>query len=66
MTTYTITDDCIMCSSCESFCVNAAISEGDTTYVIDQSLCDGCGTCSEYCPVDALIPVESLDLAPQS
>lgn len=55
---YRITDKCIMCGSCEPFCPKGGITEGDTTYVIDEAQCNGCGTCAEYCPIDgALVPV---------
>jgi len=53
--TYRITDECIMCGSCEPFCKNGAIQEDDTKYIIDESKCDSCGTCLEYCPIDDAI-----------
>jgi ferredoxin len=59
---YKITDDCISCGSCEAECKNQAISEGDTTYVIDPDKCTECvgyfetSKCAEVCPVDACIP----------
>jgi MinD superfamily P-loop ATPase len=53
--TYTITDECIVCGSCEPFCKNGAILYNDTKYVIDESKCDSCGTCLEYCPIDDAI-----------
>ncbi len=64
MTKYTVTDDCIMCGSCEPFCVNQALIEGDTCYEVDQDRCDGCGTCSEYCPVYAIVPIEQTVTTP--
>ncbi|HJX03845.1 MAG TPA: 4Fe-4S binding protein, partial [Dehalococcoidia bacterium] len=39
---YKITDDCISCGACESECPNSAISEGDSTYVIDPTKCTEC------------------------
>ncbi len=54
---YTITEDCIMCGACQPNCSNMAISEGEMTYVIDATLCDGCGTCTEDCPVEAIRPI---------
>lgn len=52
---YTITDECISCGACESECPTAAISEGDTQYVIDADLCTSCGACAAVCPVDAIL-----------
>ena len=54
-----ITDECISCGACESECPNNAISEGDDTYVIDQSKCTECAgvndspACQSVCPTDA-------------
>ena len=59
---YKITDDCISCGACEAECKNQAISEGDTTYVIDPDKCTECvgyfesSKCAEVCPVDACVP----------
>jgi|WetSurMetagenome_2_1015567.scaffolds.fasta_scaffold571028_2 MinD superfamily P-loop ATPase len=50
-----ITDKCIKCASCETFCKNGAITEADDQYVIDETKCETCGTCSEYCPIDFAI-----------
>lgn len=59
---YKIKDDCISCGACETECPNKAISEGDTTYVIDPAKCTECvgshesSKCAEVCPVDACAP----------
>ena len=53
--TYIITEKCIKCASCEKFCKNGAITEGDDRYIIDESKCETCGTCLEYCPIDNAI-----------
>jgi ferredoxin len=59
---YKIKDDCISCGACESECPNAAISEGDTTFVIDPAKCTECvgsyaeSKCAEVCPVGAPAP----------
>ncbi|MBN2240114.1 MAG: 4Fe-4S binding protein [Dehalococcoidales bacterium] len=54
---YKISDDCISCGACEMECPNEAISEGETTYVIDPTKCTECDggdpKCAEICPVDA-------------
>ena len=57
-----ITDECINCDVCEPECPNDAISQGDSIYVIDPSLCTECvghfdePQCVDVCPVDC-IPV---------
>jgi len=62
---YKITEDCISCGACEPECPNQAISEGDTTYIIDPAKCTECvgsydsSRCAEICPVDACKPDES-------
>jgi ferredoxin len=69
---YKITDDCISCGACEAECdINNAISESDTTYVIDASKCTECvgnydsAKCVEVCPIDDTIvndPKESKEV----
>ena len=55
---YKITDECISCGACEAECENDAISEGETTYVIDPDKCTECvgnfesPKCTEICPID--------------
>lgn len=61
--TYMITDKCIECGCCEMFCENGAISETDTTYVIDETKCDSCGTCTTYCPIDGAIIKNEVELS---
>ena len=59
---YMITDECILCGSCEAECPNEAISEGDDLYVIDAAKCTECvgfydsKQCYEVCPVEAAQP----------
>jgi ferredoxin len=55
---YKITEECIMCGSCEPECPVSAISEGDDKYKIDPSVCTDCGSCADVCPVDACVPSE--------
>jgi ferredoxin len=55
-----ITDECINCDVCEPECPNDAISQGETTYVIDPDKCTECvghydrPQCQEVCPVDCI------------
>jgi len=51
---YVINDTCISCGSCVGECPVDAISEGDSTYVIDEGTCISCGVCAGTCPVDAI------------
>jgi len=59
---YKITDECISCGACEAECKNQAISEGETSYVIDPDRCTECvgyhdsPKCVEVCPVEAPQP----------
>jgi ferredoxin len=59
---YTITEECILCGSCEMECPNEAITEGDVTYVIDPDRCTECvgffdeSQCAAVCPVEACVP----------
>ena len=59
---YKITEDCISCGACEAECKNQAISEGETSYVIDADKCTECvgyhdsPKCVEVCPVEAPKP----------
>jgi ferredoxin len=51
---YKISDECISCGACQADCPVDAISEGETTYVIDADACISCGACAAGCPVDAI------------
>lgn len=57
-----ITEDCINCGACEPECPNEAISEGESVYVIDPTLCTECvgfhdyEACQAVCPVECCIP----------
>lgn len=51
---YKISDECISCGTCASECPVEAISQGDATYVIDESMCIECGSCAAACPVQAI------------
>jgi ferredoxin len=53
-------DVCISCGACESECPNSAISQGDSSYVIDPKKCDECkarggdSACKSVCPSGAI------------
>jgi ferredoxin len=61
---------CRDCGICVAVCPRAAISRKETTddtgyaYVVDESLCIGCGFCAGACPcgVWGLIENEPIDL----
>lgn len=56
-----ITEECIACGACISECPVEAISEGDTYYEIDASVCVQCEghydypQCQSVCPIDDCI-----------
>ena len=51
-----ISDECVSCGTCIDECPVEAISEGDTTYVIDADACVDCGACEDACPTGAIKP----------
>jgi ferredoxin len=57
---YKITEECISCGACETDCVNDAITEAETIYVIDPDKCTECvgnyetARCVELCPADCI------------
>ena len=59
-----IVAECISCGACEPECPNAAITAGDSIYVIDPEKCTECvgahdsPRCIEVCPVDGCIVVD--------
>ncbi len=61
----TINDECSSCGACETECPNQAISEGESTYVINADLCTECAgffaepQCVSVCPTGSIIPDES-------
>jgi len=52
---YKITDTCISCGACVDECPVSAISEGDSTYVIDPDACIDCGACVDSCPTESIV-----------
>jgi len=59
---YKINDDCLACGVCQPECLNNAIDEGETSYIIDPDKCTECvgfrseARCAEVCPVGAPVP----------
>ncbi len=59
---YKINEECISCGACEPECPNAAIKEGDASFVIDPNKCTECvgsflsSKCAETCPVNSPNP----------
>ena len=51
---HVISDECVMCGSCEGECPVGAISEGDGKYEIDADSCIDCGACEAACPTGAI------------
>ncbi len=57
-----ITEECIACGACEPECPNAAISQGETIFVINPELCSECvgffheEQCVAVCPAAAVHP----------
>ena len=54
-----IIDTCISCGACEAECPNSAISQGDSTYVVDPTKCDECAAtgspaCVAVCPTESI------------
>ena len=47
---YVISDECVMCGTCEGECPVSAISEGDFKYFIYAFLFVEFGTCAAPCP----------------
>ena len=66
-----ITDECISCDVCEPECPNDAISQGDSSYVINPDLCTECvghhdtSQCVEVCPVDCIVPNPDHEETPE-
>ncbi len=51
---YYITDGCVGCQACRTFCPAQAIRFGDCRNEIDQKKCIHCGTCYRECNISAI------------
>jgi ferredoxin len=52
---FVINDDCTGCLACPTVCpVDAISGEKKKKHVIDQSICDRCGSCYAVCNFDAI------------
>jgi ferredoxin len=51
---YEITEACVCCGECADECRIGAATKGESTYVIDQTLCVECGACSYVCDAGAI------------
>ena len=51
---YFITNSCIGCQTCKSYCPQQAIRYGNCKNEIDQSKCIHCGTCYRGCPISSI------------
>lgn len=62
MALYIVSDECSSCGACETECPNQAISEGESSYVINADLCTECvgffaePQCTGSCPTDSIKP----------
>ncbi|HBE21739.1 MAG TPA: transcriptional regulator [Cyanobacteria bacterium UBA11149] len=61
---YSITNRCIQCDTCEPLCPTGAISRKEDRYSIDLNLCNNCEDlpapqCIIACPVNAPVPVQA-------
>jgi MinD superfamily P-loop ATPase len=60
--TYFITEKCVECGCCALFCKQHGILYDDGRYMVLKELCDGCGVCVEYCPIDdAIISMRTIE-----
>lgn len=61
---YSITNRCIQCDTCEPLCPTEAIKRKDDKYWIDPNLCDNCENysapqCVICCPVNSPVPFQA-------
>ena len=49
-----VSDKCVRCGMCVTFCPEIAIKLGEKKAEINYDYCKGCGICSNVCPVKAI------------
>lgn len=61
--TYLVTDNCIKCkhTDCVEVCPVDCFYEGENFLAINPEECIDCGVCEPECPVDAIIPDNSIE-----
>lgn len=61
--TYLVTDNCIKCkhTDCVEVCPVDCFYEGENMLVINPDECIDCGVCEPECPVDAIVPDNTLE-----
>ena len=57
----TLSDKCIQCKKCIREIGCPALITVNGTVAIDETLCTGCGLCSQICPVSAIVSKERGD-----
>ncbi len=59
---YVVTENCIRCkhTDCVSVCPVDCFHEGPNFIAIDPDVCIDCGVCVPECPVQAIVPHDSL------
>ncbi|AAZ68067.1 ferredoxin family protein [Ehrlichia canis] len=60
--THFVTDKCIRCkyTDCVEVCPVDCFYEGANMLVIDPDQCIDCGVCIPECPIDAIVPDDSI------
>lgn len=60
---YLVTDNCVMCkhTDCVEVCPVDCFYEGENFLVINPDECIDCGVCEPECPVDAIVPDQSMN-----
>ncbi len=58
-------DQCDGCGDCIDVCPDQAISLFENRAVIDESLCADCGICQDACSQKAIMPLITVETAPE-
>lgn len=56
-------DACVLCKRCLQVTGCPALSIGDDTVLVDQSLCNGCGLCVSACPTKAITNEKAKEIS---